>query len=137
LHVVQQLRHGVGGEGVAREEDLGGAAAGQVVIGRGEQFQQGAGPQIGTADAHHDEDLRLPADDPGGLEDPVDLFPVVGPGQIHPAGKLPAQALAVLQQLAGLGEPVQPRGEPVGRQERARVAHIKFKHKQTPLKLGI
>ena len=70
-------------------------------------------------------------------EDPVDLFPVVGAGQIHPAGKLPAQALAVLQQLAGLGEPVQPRGEPVGRQERARVAHIKFKHKQTPLKLGI
>lgn len=78
-----------------------------------------------------------PADDPGGLEDLVDLFPVVGAGQIHPAGKLPAQALAVLQQLAGLGEPVQPRGEPVGRQERARVAHIKFKHKQTPLKLGI
>lgn len=44
-HVLQQLRQGIRGKGVAGEKDLGGLFAEEVIVGRGEQLQHGPAPR--------------------------------------------------------------------------------------------
>jgi len=95
--IVQQLRHGVGGEGVAGEKDLRGLPGQQVIVRGGQQLQQGAGAEVGPADADDDEHIGLLADDLRGLQQALDLLAVIGLRQFDPTGELPPQAVASLQ----------------------------------------
>ena len=63
----------------------------------GQQLQQGAGAEVGPADADDDEHIGLLADDLRGLQQALDLLAIIGLRQFDPTGELPPQAVASLQ----------------------------------------
>ena len=104
VHALHQL-HGLGqrlaAEAVADEVDVGGVLLFQVIVGGAQALDNAPGPQIGAADADDHQSLGITLDLLGRRLDAPVLRPVIVTGQMHPAGKLAAHAVAQLQMAVG------------------------------------
>ena len=91
------LQQSVGGQTVAGKQDVGGVLLLQVIIGGCQQVDDGAGAQIGAADADDNQHLGLLLNLLGSGLDAGKLLLIIVPGQIHPAGEVAARAVMVGQ----------------------------------------
>lgn len=100
----------------------------KVVPGRAQQFDHGAGAQIGPSDAHHYQGVGIPADLRRRRFYPLELFPVEVPGQIDPAGEFAAGAVAFFQHVPGALQGIEAAIQPVFGQESLQIGQIEFEH---------
>ena len=104
VHAVQQLHdlaHVVGGQAVAHEVDVGGVLLFQIVVGGAQALDHAPGAQIGAADADDHQRLRVRLDARCRGLDAGKLLLVVVLRQAHPAGKVAAGAVTLLQMVVG------------------------------------
>ena len=98
---LQQFRQLRAGDAVTRKVDVGGILfLGVVVVGL-EEFDGGAGTQIGAADADDDKHVGILFDTGGSRLDARKLLLVIVDGQVHPAEEITAQTGAAVQQVVG------------------------------------
>ena len=101
LHQFHDLRQRLAAEAVADKVDVGGILLFQIIIGGAQALDHAPGAQIGAADADDYQCLRVALDPAGRRFDAVILLPVIVPGQMHPAGELTAETVALLQMAVG------------------------------------
>ena len=100
IHVpqpIQSVAEGVGREHVAHKEYLGIVLAGQGL----EELYGPTGAQVRAADAHYHQGLGTAAYLLGGGDYLLQLRLLYALGQLHPAGKLAAQAALLNELLVG------------------------------------
>ena len=123
---LDQLQQGVGGQTVAGEVDVGSLLLLQVIVGRGQQLHNGAGAQIGTADADDHQNLRLLLDLLGSGLDAGELLLVIVAGQSHPAGEITAGAVMLRQHGSSLLQGILTGGGKVLRHKGSNLGQIEF-----------
>ena len=119
----EQALQGVGGHGVAREDDLRVARARTGT----QQLDRALRAEIGAADADHDQHLAAAADAVGSRNDLLELLILHALGQTQPPGKVRAEAGALGERaVRGSSGGIVRSG---GVKKRFRAGEIHFQHK--------
>ena len=101
LHQLHHLRQRLAAETVADEVDVGGVLLFQVIVGGAQALDHAPCTQIGAADADDHQRIGIDLDLFRRRLDALILRPVVVAGQVYPAGKFAAAAIAQLQMAVG------------------------------------